>query len=64
MSDEVMQDNMQHTMQDNKKNTNNGEDLKNKELNPDELDEVAGGKILDVVFTPPKDISGKTKKKI
>ena len=52
------------TMQDNKKNTNNGEDLKNKELNPDELDEVAGGKILDVVFTPPKDISGKTKKKI
>lgn len=51
-------------MQDNKKNTNNGEDLKNKELNPEELDEVAGGKILDVVFTPPKDISGKTKKKI
>lgn len=52
------------TMQNNKKNTNNGEDLKNKELTPDELDEVAGGKILDVVFTPPKDISDKTKKKI
>lgn len=51
-------------MQNKEKNTNNGEELKNKELNPDELNEVSGGTLGDVIFTPPTDISESTKKKI
>ena len=51
-------------MADEKKTLSKEEPLKEKELNLEELKDVSGGALKDVVFTKTSDISLDTKNKI
>lgn len=46
------------------KEIKNDEVLKDKELNIDELEDVTGGSLSDVYYTPTVDISDDTRNKI